>query len=79
MFGGDTMDKNLGMANSIERYKAKANFAFEIMDKLGIEYYCFHDIDVAPEGATLAESEKNLQIITDHLLSLQKKYGIKLL
>jgi xylose isomerase len=79
MFGGDTMDKSLGMSNGIERYKAKAEFAFEIMDKLGIEYYCFHDIDVAPEGATLAESEENLQVITNHLLSLQKKYGIKLL
>jgi xylose isomerase len=79
MFGGDTMDKSFGLPNNIERYKMKANFAFELMSKLGIEYYCFHDIDIAPEGSTLAESEKNLQIITDHLLKLQKKYNIKLL
>ncbi|GHU27796.1 hypothetical protein FACS1894152_4900 [Bacilli bacterium] len=79
MFGGNTMDKNLGYDNNLKKYLAKADFAFELMDKLGIEYYCFHDIDVAPEGKTLAESESNLKIVTDHLLKLQKKYGIKLL
>jgi xylose isomerase len=79
MFGGNTMDKTLGLQPSIEMYKAKADFGFELMDLLGIEYYCFHDIDVAPEGTTLAESEKNLQIIVNHLLALQKKYKVKLL
>jgi xylose isomerase len=78
MFGGNTMDKTFGLS-SMEMYKAKADFAFELMHKLGIEYYCFHDIDVAPEGDTLAESENNLKEITEYLLGLQKKYGIKLL
>jgi xylose isomerase len=79
MFGGNTMDKSLGHGETMAKYLAKADFGFELMDKLEIEYYCFHDIDVAPEGATLAESERNLKIVTDHLLKLQKKYGIKLL
>ena len=60
MFGGDTMDKSFGEPYGIERYKKKADFAFDLMQKLGIEYYCFHDVDVAPEGETLAESVKNL-------------------
>jgi xylose isomerase len=78
MFGGNTMDKSFNLSN-IAMYKAKADFAFEIMHKLGIEYYCFHDIDVAPEGDTLAQSEVYLNEITDYLLTLQKKYNIKLL
>ena len=59
MFGGDTMDKTFGLSG-MEKYKAKADFAFELMQKLGIDYYCFHDVDVAPEGETLGESVKNL-------------------
>ncbi len=78
MFGGDTMDKTFGLSG-MEMYKKKADFAFDLMQKLGIEYYCFHDADVAPEGKTLAESVKNLEEMTDYLLEKQKKTGIKLL
>jgi xylose isomerase len=78
MFGGNTMDKTFGL-NEIQMYKAKADFAFKLMHKLGIQYYCFHDIDVAPEGNTLAESEAYLKEMTNHLLKLQKQYKIKLL
>lgn len=78
MFGGDTMDKTFGLSG-MEMYKKKADFAFDLMQKLGIEYYCFHDMDVAPEGKTLAESVKNLEEMTDYLLEKQKKTGIKLL
>ena len=79
MFGGDTMDKTFGEPYGLERYKKKADFAFDLMQKLGIEYYCFHDVDVAPEGETLAESVKYLEIMTDYLLEKQKQTGIKLL
>lgn len=78
MFGGDTMDKTFGFSG-MEMYKKKADFAFDLMQKLGIEYYCFHDVDVAPEGKTLEESVKNLEEMTDYLLEKQKKTGIKLL
>ena len=78
MFGGDTMDKTFGLSG-MEMYKKKADFAFDLMQKLGIEYYCFHDVDVAPEGKTLEESVKNLEEMTDYLLEKQKKTGIKLL
>ena len=76
MFGGETMDKTFG-CDGIERAKAKVDFAFELMQKLGIDFYCFHDVDVAPEGATLAESIKNLEIVTDYLLEKQNATGIK--
>lgn len=79
MFGGDTEDKNFGLPYGIERYKKKADFAFDFMQSMGIEYYCFHDVDVAPEGKTLAESVKNLEIMTDYLFEKQKETGIKLL
>ena len=78
MFGGDTMDKTFGLSG-MEMYKKKADFAFDLMQKLGIEYYCFHDVDVAPEGKTLEESVKNLEEMTDYLLEKQKETGIKLL
>ena len=76
MFGGETMDKTFG-CDGMDRAKAKVDFAFELMQKLGIDYYCFHDVDVAPEGETLAESIKNLEIVTDYLLEKQNATGIK--
>jgi len=78
MFGGDTMDKNFNKTG-LERYCAKADFAFDLMDKLQIEYYCFHDADIAPQGDSLAENVKNQNKIVDYLESLQSKHGKKLL
>lgn len=79
MFGGPTMDKKFGKQDAIEIYKAKADFAFKLMDSLSIEYYCFHDVDIAPEGATLEESFKNFDIMVDYIYELQKKHNKKLL
>ncbi len=78
MFGGNTMEKQFS-ADPMEQAKAKVDFAFDIMTKLGIEYYCFHDVDIAPEGDTLEESVAYLEKITDYLLEKQKATGIKLL
>lgn len=78
MFGNPTMDKKFGK-DAMEMYKAKADFAFDLMDKLDLDYYCFHDADIAPEGETLAESLKNYHEMVDYLLLLQKKHGKKLL
>ena len=79
MFGGNTEDKNFGKTDPFEIYKAKADFAFDLMQKLSIDYYCFHDVDVAPEGKTLKESIENFKIMVDYLYDLQQKTGIKLL
>lgn len=79
MFGGETLDKSFGKTEAMAKCKAKADFAFELMEKLGIQYYCFHDVDVAPEGRTLAESTDNLRSMTEYLLNKQEQYGVKLL
>ena len=79
MFGSGTLDKQYGASDPMEQAKNKALAAFELMDKLDIDYYCFHDRDIAPEGATLAESNARLDIIADLLEDLMKKTGKKLL
>lgn len=63
----------------IDLAKRRIDVAFELLTKLGVEFYTFHDFDVAPEGSTWEESEKNLEIITDYLLEKQKATGVQLL
>ncbi|GHV93520.1 xylose isomerase 2 [Spirochaetia bacterium] len=63
----------------LEAAEHKQDAAFEFISKLGAEYYCFHDRDVAPEGATPAESEKNLAAIVAKAKKKQKAAEVKLL
>ena len=80
MFGRGTMDKRFGSAESaMDLYKNKAHAAFEIMDKLDIDYFCFHDRDIAPEGATIGECNENLDEIVSLLKELMRQYDKKLL
>ncbi|NOW03931.1 xylose isomerase [Clostridium beijerinckii] len=65
--------------NEMNLAKARMEAAFELMDKLNIEYFCFHDRDIAPEGKTLQETNKNLDEIVELCKSLMKKYNKKLL
>ncbi len=64
---------------SIENAQRRVRAAFEFMEKLGAPFYCFHDRDVAPEGKTLAESNKNLDAVVKVLKAEQERTGIKLL
>ncbi|MDB6139237.1 MAG: D-xylose isomerase [Verrucomicrobiaceae bacterium] len=66
-------------SDSIENAQNRARFCFEFMEKLGVDYYCFHDRDVAPERATLAESNKALDAVADVLEAEQQRTGKKLL
>ncbi len=66
-------------SNSIENALKRVDVAFEFMTKLGAPFYCFHDRDVAPEGATLSESNANFDKIASKLKEKQKETGIKLL
>lgn len=80
IFGAPTLVRpwdNLG--GDVEAAKDRAHAAFEFFTKLGVDYYAFHDRDVAPEGANLAETNKNLDAVADTLESLQKETGVKLL
>ncbi len=79
MFGVGTIDKSYGASDVMDVAKNKAYAAFELMDKLDIDYYCFHDRDIAPEGATLAESNARLDEITAVLRELMAQSGKKLL
>ncbi|MEI7263637.1 xylose isomerase [Pectobacterium carotovorum] len=59
--------------------KRKADIAFEFFQKLSVPYYCFHDVDVAPEGNSLKEYLHNFAVITDVLAEKQQDSGVKLL
>lgn len=66
-------------ANALEIAKHKADAGFEIMQKLGIPYFCFHDVDLIAEGDSVEEYETNLAAITDYLKQKMDETGIKLL
>lgn len=59
--------------------KNKMDAAFEIMTKIGIPFYCFHDFDLVEEGSSVIESEKRLHAIIDFAKEKQKASGVKLL
>ncbi len=66
-------------SDSVENAQRRARVAFELIEKLGAPFYAFHDRDVAPEGKTLAESNKNLDAVVKVLKEEQQRTGIKLL
>ena len=68
---------NVGTPMQAAEHAMRANFEF--CQKLGVPYYCFHDRDIAPEGATFGESVKNLEAIVAQAKQLQGETGIKLL
>ncbi|MCE9604043.1 MAG: xylose isomerase [Planctomycetia bacterium] len=79
-FGPGTMLRPWeGPVDNVENACNRARVAFEFMEKLGAGFYCFHDRDVAPEGKTLAESNKNLDAVVKTLKEEQGRSGIKLL
>lgn len=79
MFGVGTADKSYGTTDPMEQAERKAYAAFELMNKLGIEYYCFHDRDIAPEADTLRETNARLDKIQVLLDKLMKENNKKLL
>ena len=80
MFGRDTADKSFGVEKgTMEHAKAKVDAGFEFMRKLGIEYFCFHDVDLIPEADDLKETNRRLDEITDYILEKMHETGIKCL
>ncbi len=79
MFGRGTVDKSFGGTEPMEIYRRKAYAAFELMDKLDIAYFCFHDRDLAPEGKDLAECNANLDDIVSLLKQLMREHHKKVL
>ena len=77
-FGGRTFARpwhDKGMDGA----RLKADIAFEFFDLLDIPFFCFHDVDVAPEGDSLAESNRNLRAITDIFARKMEKSRARLL
>ncbi|MDR3364974.1 MAG: xylose isomerase [Clostridiales Family XIII bacterium] len=81
MFGPGTADKRFGAAEAgtMEHAHAKVEAGFEFMGKLGIDYYCFHDVDLVPEAADINETNRRIDEIADHLAEKQAESGRKLL
>jgi len=79
-FGGQTRSYAWDeSSDALQRAKDKMDAGFEIMDKLGIEYFCFHDVDLIDEGATIEEYEERMKDITDYALEKMKGTDVKLL
>ncbi|HVS53574.1 MAG TPA: xylose isomerase [Opitutaceae bacterium] len=66
-------------ADALSIAKTRMEAAFEFFRKIRAPFWCFHDRDIAPEGATLAESNRNLDALVAHAKALQRATGVKLL
>ncbi|CAL8338667.1 xylose isomerase isoform X1 [Gadus morhua] len=78
-FGSQTLHRPWNQGTPMESARNRLNAAFEFFNKLGVKYYTFHDRDMAPEGSTLEESNRNLDQLTDLALQLQAQTGVQVL
>ncbi len=80
MFGRGSTDKSFGEApDTMENAKARVDAGFELMQKLGIEYFCFHDADLVAETDNIRDTFSRLDEITDYILIKMKETGIRCL
>jgi len=81
MFGEGTADKTFGATlGTMEHAKAKVDAGIEFMQKLGIECYCFHDVDLVPEDAEdINVTNARLDEISDYILEKTRGTNIKCL
>lgn len=79
MFGVGSTDKSFGTDNARDRAFAKVDAGFEVMEKLNIEFFCFHDYDLVDECDTLEETNKLLDEVSDYILEKMQATGKKLL
>ncbi len=77
-FGGQTFSRPW-FGDTMALAKMKADVAFEMFDILNVPFYCLHDADARPEGATFAESKRNLEEIVDYLGQKQSSHKTQLL
>ncbi len=77
-FGGQTFQRPW-FGDGMDHARLKADVAFEMFDLLGVPFFCFHDADVCPEGATFAESRRNLEEITDYFATKMETSKTRLL
>jgi xylose isomerase len=78
-FGSQTMVRGWDKFTGMDLAKARVEAAFELMEKLSLPYFCFHDRDIAPEGDTLQETNRNLDVIVALIKENMRTTGRKLL
>lgn len=78
-FGAGTNIRPWYQYEGLDLAKARVEAAFEFFEKLNVPYFCFHDVDIAPEGDTLRETFKNLDIIVEMIHDYMKDSNVKLL
>jgi len=80
MFGVGTADKSFGaIPGTMEHARAKVDAGFEFMEKLGIKYFCFHDVDLVPEDKDINVTNARLDEISDYILEKMNGTDIKCL
>ena len=80
MFGNETIDKSFGaIKGTMEHAKAKVDAGFEFMQKLGIKYFCFHDVDLVPEDEDINVTNNRLDEISNYILAKMKNTDINCL
>lgn len=78
-FGVGTAVRDWDSLSEMDKAKARVDAIFEFMEKLNIPYFCFHDVDIAPEGKTLKETNENLDEIVALIKKKMEETGKKLL
>ncbi|MGY0691432.1 xylose isomerase [Virgibacillus sp. FSP13] len=78
-FGAGTMVRPWDKYTGMDLAKARVEAAFELFEKLDVPFFCFHDVDIAPEGSNLRETNKNLDVIVSIMKDYMKDSKTKLL
>lgn len=78
-FGQGNMVRQWNHLKGMDLAKARVEAAFEFFEKLNVPFFCFHDVDIAPEGETLKETNENLDIIVTMIEEYMKTSKTKLL
>lgn len=79
-FGGETFLRPwMAAGDPMAKARAKAEVAFEMFELLGVPFFTFHDLDIAPEGATLAETNRNVRMIADYFAARMANSKVRLL
>ncbi len=79
MFGAGSWERPWNTLSAMDAAKYKVEANFEFAEKLGVPFFCFHDRDIAPEGDSLAETNKNLDVIVAAIKERMKSSDVKLL
>jgi xylose isomerase len=80
VFGAGTFNRAWQRGDdAVALAKDKAAAAFELFEKLGVRYFCFHDRDVAPEASSLSETNATLDGIAEVMAGHMQRTGVKLL